>query len=553
MKYCTKCGTANDDQAKYCFSCGTPFAQERKETSSQSKGSSEPSGSVNHNSAAGLANHSSAMGSANQSSATVSARSVSYERINENELRGSSSKTGSVADNLRELITSRTYEVAMGALLLRVVFSIISSIAPYSGMGALESLLYNTGLGYYMNYFGGSIMNGFLSGVVENSIRILVVVGLWLQYSYAKDENRKTQTTGFRIHRVLVIIEIVLIGIGILVIMIAMGKLSGLLGEYGGKINALFLLAMIVLVFVAAGYICIYKLLDSAIGVIEKGTEPYKCPRFVSIYFFILGVFIGFCGVLLLVKGSPITAFEAFSFCTGIVALAMLIGQFNELDYAKPSAAEVSTVNAKPSYSEKPARQSGAYPSKPASSAVSYAAKQDRPEKSYDAEQPQFGYGKAAASDVRTGRDAYNRQDSYANRADAYVNRAVSYPDIESSAGSGSDYRMEEGTMMLDGDQMIPLAKLVRLRDQRAVRITKKQFTIGKATEGVDYSVDGNPAVSRRHAEIVYRDGGFYIIDTNSTNHVYVDERMIPPGMPVRITDGTRIRLGNEMFQFSEN
>lgn len=38
--------------------------------------------------------------------------------------------------------------------------------------------------------------------------------------------------------------------------------------------------------------------------------------------------------------------------------------------------------------------------------------------------------------------------------------------------------------------------------------------------------------------------------DTNSTNHTYVDGKMIQPNTEVPIQQGTKIRLGNEDFEF---
>ena len=44
----------------------------------------------------------------------------------------------------------------------------------------------------------------------------------------------------------------------------------------------------------------------------------------------------------------------------------------------------------------------------------------------------------------------------------------------------------------------------------------------------------------------------FYIVDLNSTNHVYVDGKAIPADTPIPIIDGTKIRLADELFTFNE-
>ena len=52
---------------------------------------------------------------------------------------------------------------------------------------------------------------------------------------------------------------------------------------------------------------------------------------------------------------------------------------------------------------------------------------------------------------------------------------------------------------------------------------------------------------------IVLNDGKFYVMDTKSTNHVYVDGKQIPSETPVLLTDGVKLRFADEVYQFSEN
>ena len=99
----------------------------------------------------------------------------------------------------------------------------------------------------------------------------------------------------------------------------------------------------------------------------------------------------------------------------------------------------------------------------------------------------------------------------------------------------------------------MPQAKLIRMRDQAQIPITKPSFTIGKAYGNVDYFIEDNPAISRKHAMIVLNDGKFYVMDTKSTNHVYVDGKQIPSETPVLLTDGVKLRFADEVYQFSEN
>lgn len=66
----------------------------------------------------------------------------------------------------------------------------------------------------------------------------------------------------------------------------------------------------------------------------------------------------------------------------------------------------------------------------------------------------------------------------------------------------------------------------------------------------MDYFIGDNPAISRSHANIIIQQNGYYIEDMNSTNHTYVNDKMIVGGSAVKLEQDARIRLGNEEFIF---
>ena len=68
----------------------------------------------------------------------------------------------------------------------------------------------------------------------------------------------------------------------------------------------------------------------------------------------------------------------------------------------------------------------------------------------------------------------------------------------------------------------------------------------------VDYFIGDNTAISRSHAHIINREEHFYIMDTNSKNHTYIDGHMIPPNIEVEIFSGATIRLADEEFKFEQ-
>ena len=94
---------------------------------------------------------------------------------------------------------------------------------------------------------------------------------------------------------------------------------------------------------------------------------------------------------------------------------------------------------------------------------------------------------------------------------------------------------------------------LLRIKNNERIIIDKPVFRIGKERSYVDYFIGDNSAISRSHANIVTRDGEYFVVDTNSTNHTYVNGGMIQSNVETKITPGTKIRLGNEEFEFKLN
>ena len=82
------------------------------------------------------------------------------------------------------------------------------------------------------------------------------------------------------------------------------------------------------------------------------------------------------------------------------------------------------------------------------------------------------------------------------------------------------------------------------------VEINKPVFRIGKERSYVDYFIADNSAISRSHADIVCRNGRYYIVDRNSKNRTFVNEEPIPAGVEIEINSSTRLRLANEDFSF---
>lgn len=94
------------------------------------------------------------------------------------------------------------------------------------------------------------------------------------------------------------------------------------------------------------------------------------------------------------------------------------------------------------------------------------------------------------------------------------------------------------------------LPYLIRSKNSEKIMLDKPSFRIGKERSFVDYFIGDNTAISRCHANIIERDGERYIIDTNSTNHTFVNGMMINSNEEVKLSDGDKVRLANEDFEF---
>jgi len=116
---------------------------------------------------------------------------------------------------------------------------------------------------------------------------------------------------------------------------------------------------------------------------------------------------------------------------------------------------------------------------------------------------------------------------------------------VLSSAGIGETTVLGASPMSVENTPY-----LIRTKNNERIMVDKPVFRIGKEKSFVDYFIGDNTAISRSHANIITRDGEYFVQDTNSTNHTYVDGQMIQSNIEVKIAHGTKIKLANEDFEF---
>lgn len=93
-------------------------------------------------------------------------------------------------------------------------------------------------------------------------------------------------------------------------------------------------------------------------------------------------------------------------------------------------------------------------------------------------------------------------------------------------------------------------AFIIRERNNEKIPVNKPVFRIGKERSYVDYFIGDNSYISRGHANIIERDGKYYIVDNNSRNHTYVNGNLITSSTEIELKNGDTFKLANEAFEF---
>ena len=91
---------------------------------------------------------------------------------------------------------------------------------------------------------------------------------------------------------------------------------------------------------------------------------------------------------------------------------------------------------------------------------------------------------------------------------------------------------------------------IIRVNTKERVMVNKAVFKLGKANRGVDFTIDGNGAISRVHAIIYQREDGCYLKDNKATNATLVDGVKLEDGQEVKLKNDATITIGGEDFIF---
>ena len=136
-------------------------------------------------------------------------------------------------------------------------------------------------------------------------------------------------------------------------------------------------------------------------------------------------------------------------------------------------------------------------------------------------------------------------------------NPAVVYPEQTIDLDYGSDKTVaffgadsEKTVVLPKPPKFVKQLFVFRLRTGEKTAVNKPEFCIGKERRNCDFTVTENNAVSRRHLNVVTRDGRYFVIDLKSTNGTFIDDKEIEPNCEIEIFPEVRIRLADEEFVF---
>ncbi len=132
------------------------------------------------------------------------------------------------------------------------------------------------------------------------------------------------------------------------------------------------------------------------------------------------------------------------------------------------------------------------------------------------------------------------------------INRAP-VPPRPNNDGSTETSVLNSGageTTLLSGGASLPAAYLIRVKNSERVAINKQVFRVGKERRRVDYCIADNTNVSRVHADILYKENAFYLVDDNTTNGTTINGISLVGGREYILKNGDVIKMADEEFRF---
>lgn len=95
------------------------------------------------------------------------------------------------------------------------------------------------------------------------------------------------------------------------------------------------------------------------------------------------------------------------------------------------------------------------------------------------------------------------------------------------------------------------LAWLKELSSAQIRLLKREPMRLGRDEPWDNKAIKQDHTISRKHAEILYEDGAYYLIDIQSKNGTFLNNRLLPHGEKKKLSDGDVIQIGQISFRFS--
>lgn len=93
-------------------------------------------------------------------------------------------------------------------------------------------------------------------------------------------------------------------------------------------------------------------------------------------------------------------------------------------------------------------------------------------------------------------------------------------------------------------------AYFIRKKTGEQITLNKPVFCIGKGKNYADFLITDNIAISRSHAQIINREGKYFVKDMDSTNHTYINGVKLQSNQETLIEHSNIVKLADEDFLF---
>ena len=408
-----------------------------------------------------------------------------------------------------------------------VVFELLTGFTGGTSLlGLWEDIMLKSGSYSMMDYGTLDVFYNVMTGmsVITTLITLLpamvITAGIWMIFAAAKKNVLPgTAATGLTMIRIIAIIRLVFAALGLALMELAMILGMVVAGSVGtdGYVTLIFIVAMLVIAAVSAVGILFYLKLSGTVSRMRQtlvtGMPDRKISLYVEIYCYLAG---GLSAIMALVSLTSMSVWGMLAnagMATADIAFAMLLRKYR-------AQMEWILQNPQP-YQEQPYQQ----------------PYQEQPYQEQPYQQPY---------------QEQLYQQPYQEQPSPYQ-RSMPYPYPEESPSNETEvlpYYNEtsvlSGQMISDGMTMI--VRLIRERTKETICVNKTSFWVGKDAAHVDYCITDNTAVSRRHALFTIRDNMCFVRDNYSTNGVFVNGHMLKADVDVPVSDGDRVRMGDEEF-----